>query len=214
MKKTGIANIRKDYTSGSLDISNVNADPICQFGLWITEVLEARIDEPNAMMLATTGTDLQPSARIVLLRDFSEDGFVFYTNYKSLKGKQIDENPKAALTFFWKELERQVRIEGNIVKLPDELSEKYFHSRPFESRLSAVVSPQSKAIRNREYLENMREGLREQFPKQDIPKPKDWGGYVVKPISIEFWQGRAGRLHDRILYTSAGNHWKIERLAP
>jgi pyridoxamine 5'-phosphate oxidase len=157
---------------------------------------------------------MQPSARIVLLRDFSEDGFVFYTNYSSLKGSQIAENPRVALSFFWKELERQVRVEGSIERLSEKLSNKYFLARPFESRLSAAISPQSEVIPDREYLENLREKLREQYPNQDLPKPKDWGGYLVKPKSIEFWQGRAGRLHDRILYRAKNNDWIIERLAP
>jgi len=214
MNKTEISKIRNDYTSSSLDITNVDGNPICQFSFWMDEVLEAGIDEPNAMILATTGSDKQPSARIVLLREFNEDGFVFYTNYKSLKGSQIDQNPKVALSFFWKELERQVRIEGKIEMLSGDLSEKYFHSRPFESRLSAVISAQSKVIPNRKYLENLIDGLRKQYPEQDVPKPKDWGGYIVKPKSIEFWQGRASRLHDRILYFLDDDKWKIERLAP
>jgi pyridoxamine 5'-phosphate oxidase len=216
MKRTKmeIANIRKDYTSRTLEITSVNTDPIRQFKSWMDEVLKNKIDEPNAMMLATTGENMQPSARIVLLRDFSEDGFVFYTNYSSLKGRQVTENPRVALTFFWKELERQVRVEGLVEKISEEQSEKYFHARPFESRLSAAVSTQSEVIPDREYLENLREKLRGQYPNQSIPKPKDWGGYLVKPKSIEFWQGRAGRLHDRILYRAKNNDWIIERLAP
>jgi pyridoxamine 5'-phosphate oxidase len=216
MKRTKmeIANIRKDYTSRTLEITSVNTDPIRQFKSWMDEVLKNKIDEPNAMMLATTGENMQPSARIVLLRDFSEDGFVFYTNYSSLKGSQIAENPRVALSFFWKELERQVRVEGSIERLSEKLSNKYFLARPFESRLSAAISPQSEVIPDREYLENLREKLREQYPNQDLPKPKDWGGYLVKPKSIEFWQGRAGRLHDRILYRAKNNDWIIERLAP
>jgi len=214
MKKSTLTNIRKDYTSGSLDITNVDGNPIRQFSFWMNEVLEAGIDEPNAMILATTGSDKQPSARIVLLRDFNDDGFVFYTNYSSLKGNQIDENPNVALTFFWKELERQIRIEGLVEKISDEASKKYFHARPFESRLSAVISAQSKPIPGREYLENLRDDLRKQYPEQDVPKPTDWGGYFVNPKSIEFWQGRAGRLHDRILYSFENRKWKIERLAP
>ena len=214
MKNSELASIRNDYTRDSLDITNVDADPIRQFGIWMEEVLNAGIDEPNAMMLATTGRDLQPSARIVLLRDFDADGFIFYTNYKSRKGCQVDENPKVALSFFWKELERQVRIEGGIEKLTDEISDKYFFARPFESRLSAVVSPQSKPVPNREFLESSREDLRDKYPDQDLHRPKEWGGYIVKPKRIEFWQGRAGRLHDRVLYTLENINWKIERLAP
>lgn len=214
MKNVNISQIRKDYTRGVLDIKSVDSNPVKQFGIWMTDVLEAGIDEPNAMMLATTGHNMQPSARIVLLRDFSDEGFVFYTNYTSLKGNQIDENPKVALTFFWKELERQVRIEGDISRLSEELSQKYFDARPFESRLSAVVSPQSKTIPNREYLEKLRDDLRKKYPNEDLSKPEEWGGYIVKPLSIEFWQGRAGRLHDRIIYRLEKVLWEIERLAP
>lgn len=214
MKNVKISQIRKDYTRGVLDIKSVDSNPVKQFGIWMTDVLEAGIDEPNAMMLATTGHNMQPSARIVLLRDFSDEGFVFYTNYTSLKGNQIDENPKVALTFFWKELERQVRIEGDISRLSEELSQKYFDARPFESRLSAVVSPQSKTIPNREYLEKLRDDLRKKYPNEDLSKPEEWGGYIVKPLSIEFWQGRAGRLHDRIIYRLEKVLWEIERLAP
>ncbi len=210
-----ISEIRKDYKKGFLDIKNVESDPINQFSFWMDEVFESGIDEPNAMILATSGRNMQPSARIVILRDFSKEGFVFYTNYTSNKGNHIDENPKVALTFFWKELERQVRVEGDISRLPEALSQKYFDARPFASRLSAVVSPQSKAIPNREYLESMREDLRKKYPDERVPMPREWGGYIVKPKSIEFWQGRAGRLHDRILYTLKDkNIWKPVRLAP
>jgi len=214
MNKPQISNIRTDYTSRTLDISIVDTNPINQFKAWFDEVLNLGIEEPNAMILATAGHNMQPSARIVLLRDFCEAGFIFYTNYDSTKGKQIEDNPKAALTFFWKELEQQVRIEGIIKKIPDQDSDKYFHARPFESRLSAAISPQSHVIPNRGYLENLREGLRKQFTKQDLPRPQNWGGYIVKPKSIEFWQGRAGRLHDRIMYTLENKSWKIELLAP
>jgi len=214
MNKPEISDIRKDYTGGKLDLSTAAHDPIQQFTIWMEEVLSRGIDEPNAMMLATTGKNMQPSARIVLLRDFSTEGFVFYTNYNSLKGNQIAENPKIALTFFWKELERQVRIEGTINKIPEHASDNYFNARPFESRLSAAVSPQSRTVPNRKYLESLRENLRKQYPDQDIPRPKDWGGYIVKPERFEFWQGRPGRLHDRLSYILENNDWKIRRLAP
>jgi len=214
MKSLEIKHIRKDFSKDTLDERNVEAGPISQFAIWMEEVLKAGIDEPNAMMLATVGHDLQPSARIVLLRDFGEKGFVFYTNFSSRKGMQIQENPKVALTFFWKELERQVRIEGEIKKITKEESDKYFQARPLESKLSAIVSPQSEPVVNRGFLENSRDQLRKKYHEAELVRPKNWGGYIVNPMKIEFWQGRTGRLHDRILYSLVKNGWKIERLAP
>jgi pyridoxamine 5'-phosphate oxidase len=166
------------------------------------------------MTLATASADGMPSARIVLLKDFNEKGFVFFTNYKSYKGLQLDENPKACLVFFWKELERQVRILGFPVKIDPQVSDEYYRSRPALSQIGAWASPQSGVIKNRDWLEEQFEKKKMEFTNQEIPRPPHWGGYLVKPVVIEFWQGRRSRLHDRIQYTLEGGSWKIERLAP
>ncbi len=207
--------IRNDYQKGKFDKNEFDKSPFNQFEIWINEALKSEVLEPTAMALATVGKDMRPSNRIVLLKGFDEDGFVFYTNYESKKGLQISEIKFVALTFFWKELERQVRIEGSVNKLPDEMSDRYFHSRPYESRLSAAASPQSKPVESREVLEGLRAALREKFPDNVIPRPANWGGYIVKPFLMEFWQGRTSRLHDRIVYElSEEGDWKISRLAP
>ncbi len=173
------------------------------------------MEEPNAMTLATASADGFPSARIVLLKDFNEKGFVFFTNYSSFKGKQLEENPKACLVFFWKELERQVRITGLIEKISDSENDEYFYSRPKESQLGALASPQSQVIENREWLEDNYKKLLDEAVDKDVKRPAHWGGYRVKPVIIEFLQGRPGRLHDRLQYTLQENgEWKIERLAP
>jgi len=210
-----IAALRKDYRLKTLNEEDVATTAIQQFGRWWEEAVASQIDEVNAMTLATATADGIPSARIVLLKSFDATGFTFFTNYHSAKGKMLEENAKAALVFFWKELERQVRIEGDVVKLNPEDSDAYFHSRPAGSRIGAWASPQSQVIPNRHILEENVEKYVAQF-KEGIPRPPHWGGYVVKPSKVEFWQGRSNRLHDRILYTlQAGNNtWKIERLAP
>lgn len=214
MNKT-IADIRKEYSSETLFEKDVAADPIQQFQKWWDQVLLSEITEPNAMTLSTASADGLPSARIVLLKGFDERGFVFFTNYKSIKGVQLEENPKACLIFFWKELERQVRIMGLVSKLPEEESEEYFQSRPVGSRIGAWTSPQSQVIENREWLEQEFEKRKEEFKDGQVPRPPHWGGYLVKPVIVEFWQGRFSRLHDRIQYTLEENGaWKIERLAP
>jgi pyridoxamine 5'-phosphate oxidase len=209
-----IANIRTDYKLKSLSENDVKADAIEQFTEWWKEALQSDIYEVNAMTLATADKEGKPSARIMLLKDYNKDGFVFFTNYASKKGNDIAENPFASLLFFWKELERQVRINGVIEKISAAESNEYFFSRPEGSRIGAHTSPQSMPIANREVLENRYLELSEQLKGKDIPRPEHWGGYLVKPTSIEFWQGRPSRLHDRIRYTKIDTGWKIERLAP
>lgn len=209
-----IANIRTDYKLKSLSEVDVNQNAVEQFSVWWNEALQSEIYEVNAMTLATADKNGKPSARIVLLKDYDRNGFVFFTNYSSKKGSDIADNPFACLLFFWKELERQVRIEGTIEKINDADSDAYFFSRPEGSRIGAHTSPQSQPIVNREFLENRYLELSEKFKGKDIPRPNNWGGYLVKPTNIEFWQGRPSRLHDRILYSKAGDSWKILRLAP
>jgi pyridoxamine 5'-phosphate oxidase len=212
---SSIADIRKDYKLKTLLEKEVDANAIRQFDNWWKEALHSEIDEVNAATLATASADGIPSARIVLLKGYDEHGFVFFTNYESFKGMQLAENPRACLVFFWKELERQVRITGLVEKVPAEESDAYFNSRPEGSRIGAWVSPQSQVIENREWLEEREQKYSKDFASQPLTRPAHWGGYRVKPISIEFWQGRSNRLHDRIQYTLQGdNRWIIERLAP
>jgi pyridoxamine 5'-phosphate oxidase len=210
-----IADIRRDYSHKSLSEKEVNANAILQFETWWNEAVNSKIEEPNAMTLATASIDGLPSARIVLLKEFSEQGFVFYTNYESFKAQQLAENPKACLVFFWKELERQVRITGLIQKINGRQSDEYFSSRPEASRIGTWASPQSRVIESRHWLDEKFNELVKQLEGTEIKRPPHWGGYIVKPVVIEFWQGRPSRLHDRIQYTldESGN-WKIERLAP
>ncbi len=215
MSHHSIADIRKEYIHHSLDESDVAAHPIKQFDLWWSELLQSKVDEVNAMTLATASADGFPSARIVLLKGYDEQGFVFFTNYNSYKGQQLEENPRACLVFFWKELERQVRVTGLIEKVSAAESDAYFHSRPHSSRIGAWASPQSQVIPNRELLKAKEEELKTAFEGKEIPRPLHWGGYRVRPITVEFWQGRPSRLHDRIQYSlEEDGSWKIERLAP
>lgn len=208
-----ISHIRKEYILKSLSEKDASHDPVKQFDTWWHEAVASNILEVNAMTLATSSSDGVPSARIVLLKSYDNSGFTFFTNYNSYKAKQLEENPRASLVFFWKELERQVRITGIVEKVDAEISEQYFNSRPEMSRISAAVSPQSTVIANREWLENEVEKLQEKGEK--IPRPGHWGGYRVRPITIEFWQGRSNRLHDRLQYTLQDTgDWIIERLAP
>ena len=210
-----IADIRKEYRLETLDESQVSSDPIEQFGFWWNEALKSEIDEVNAMTLATANADAVPAARIVLLKGFDRKGFVFFTNYESNKAADLDMNPRASLVFFWKELERQIRISGTVEKVSEEESDHYFSSRPKGSRIGAWASPQSSVISSREIIEEKVAALQQSFEGKDIPRPLHWGGYRVIPIQIEFWQGRSSRLHDRIQYTLQDNgSWKIVRLAP
>ena len=213
-KKT-LQNLRIEYSSSPINESAVDANPISFFGKWFDEAMAAEVREPNAMTLATATRDGIPSARIVLLKGADKNGFSFYSNYLSRKGKELAKNPSACLVFFWPELERQVRIEGKILKLSKEESEAYFATRPFGSQLGAVVSPQSQVIANREVLDVAYTAYEQKFEGKKIPKPAHWGGYILQPIAIEFWQGRESRLHDRVKYAlMEKGKWKIERLAP
>ncbi len=214
MNKTDVAALRQSYTRNELLEENVLENPIKQFGKWFSEALNAQILEPNAMTLSTVSGG-KPHGRVVLLKGFDENGFSFYTNYRSNKGNDVAETPFASLTFFWGELERQVRIEGSIEKVSEIESEEYFHSRPRGSQIGAWVSNQSLVIAGRDVIEQRLTELENEFKDLDvIPRPAHWGGYCVNPERIEFWQGRPNRLHDRILFTKVGDNWKIERLSP
>jgi pyridoxamine 5'-phosphate oxidase len=207
--------IRKDYKLQTFSEKEALADPFAQFGKWWKEALDAGVDEVNAMTLATASADGMPDARIVLLKGFDDKGFTFFTNYNSSKGQQLLENPRASLVFFWKELERQIRISGLVVPVSDQESDEYFNSRPEGSRIGAWASPQSEVIDDRAWLEQNEQKIREGFLDGKISRPPHWGGYRIRPTRIEFWQGRPNRLHDRILYSLQRNgSWKIERLAP
>lgn len=215
MSKTkSIADIRKDYSSKSLSKNEVDKDPIDQFTKWFNEAINGKIDEVNAMTLSTASAQGKPSARIVLLKGVENNGFVFFTNYTSEKGQQLNENPFGALTFFWKELERQVRVEGKVQKISAEDSTSYFNSRPYKSRVGAWVSDQSKPLTSRVELMKKFTWQATKFVGQDVPKPDFWGGYILIPNRVEFWQGRPSRLHDRINYTLKEEVWHIERLSP
>ncbi len=212
---SSIAKIRKDYSKTTLDLAEVNKNPIAQFEKWFDEALKSQALEPNAMTLSTISETGKPSARIVLLKGIENNAFLFYTNYQSQKGKELDANPACALTFFWPELERQVRIEGVCNRVDEATSENYFKTRPRASQIGAWASPQSSLIKNRELLETRVKELEKRFEgKETLPKPHQWGGYAVTPLEIEFWQGRPSRLHDRIVYYKTDDVWTIHRLAP
>jgi pyridoxamine 5'-phosphate oxidase len=211
----GFADLRKEYMQRGLDERDVDADPFRQFAVWFDEARAASPIEPNAMALATVGANGRPSLRMVLLKGADERGFVFYTNYESRKGRELADTPWAALTFFWPEMERQVRIEGRVEPVSAEESDAYFHSRPVGSQLSASASRQSEVIAGREELEQRVAALSARYQDQEIPRPENWGGFRVIPDAIEFWQGRANRLHDRLRYRRlASGDWQIERLSP
>jgi pyridoxamine 5'-phosphate oxidase len=214
MPSRDLSDKREVYQFGVLDMADCHADPFVQFDVWFLQAVEANLFEPNAMTLATAGKDNQPSARTLLLKGFSHDGFVFYTNYESKKGSQMSENEKAAMLFWWREQERQVRIEGTVSKTDRIVSENYFHSRPQGSQLAASVSPQSKMIAGRIFLDEKMKELEERYKDGEVPLPENWGGYILKPVLFEFWQGRTNRLHDRIEYVQVNGHWEMRRLAP
>lgn len=209
-----IASIRKEYTKDALNEDSVSSDPFAQFEKWFNDAIESNILEPNAMTLATVSMEGQPFQRTVLLKTFNTDGFVFYTNYTSRKAKQIENNPNVSLLFPWYSLERQVMITGKVSKVSTKESLNYFLSRPRGSQLGAWVSNQSEVISSRNLLEMKLEEMKRKFKEGKIPLPDHWGGYRVVPSSIEFWQGRSSRLHDRIMYERDDNSWKISRLAP
>ena len=207
--------IRKDYNLERLYEHNINPNPFQQFSIRFKEALSAKLPEPNAMTIATSTSDGKPSARIVLLKNFDERGFVFYTNYLSRKGLELTNNPQTELVFWWADLERQVRIYGRVKQVSDEESDEYFYSRPLNSRLGAWASEQSQVIASREILEQRFQELQIKYTNQKIPRPTHWGGFLVVPQEFEFWQGRTSRLHDRLRYNLLRNEiWQIERLSP
>jgi pyridoxamine 5'-phosphate oxidase len=211
-----LADLRQTYAQRTLSEADVLPNAVQQFRLWLDEALAAKVEEPTAFTLSTVGTTGQPSSRVVLLKGLPDDaGFLFYTNYASRKGHELAADPLAALNFFWPALERQVRVEGRIEKAPETLSTEYFQSRPRSSQLGAWASPQSQVIGSREELEALEIAVAEKFGAQDpLPRPEHWGGYILRPTRIEFWQGRPSRLHDRIVYEQEGSTWKRSRLAP
>ena len=209
-----IQQLRREYNLKQFNESEVNPNPLLQFEEWFNDALNAECVEPNAMTIATSTFEGKPSARLVLLKDFGNHGFSFFTNYDSKKGRQILQNPYGALVFWWAELERQVRIEGKIVKVNDDESDRYFRKRPEGSKIGAWASPQSQPIPNRKYLESLQSDFKEEFSGKTIKRPPNWGGYALQPNLYEFWQGRPNRLHDRIQYTLLNDEWQIERLAP
>jgi pyridoxamine 5'-phosphate oxidase len=214
MKSHTLHSIRKDYLFGQLLEEKMDPSPFNQFSVWLTQAMEKGVNEPTAMTLATVNQGGCPSARIVLLKFFSEEGFIFFTNYDSHKGNDIAFNQNVALLFFWSGLERQVRIEGRAEKITTNESDEYFQTRPLESQLAAYASPQSQVIPNRENLIDSFLSAQKQFSKIGVRRPDNWGGYRVIPRSFEFWQGGIARLHDRIRYTLKDEAWMIERLAP
>lgn len=214
MSEIDLASLRVDYSRERLDENSVASNPFVQFAAWMTEALEAELPEPSAMTLATVDPDGRPSARIVLLKGFDDDGFTFFTNYESRKGRELSANPNCAIHFFWSGLERQVHIEGQAERLSREDSEAYFRTRPEESRIGAWASKQSTTLSSREELEARFQELLAEFKGKDIPLPPTWGGFRVVPVRFEFWQGRPSRLHDRIRYTLTADNWAIERLSP
>lgn len=208
-----IAELRQEYMRENLDESNIARDPLRQFQLWFDAAVQAQIPMVNAMTLATASAAGRPASRIVLLKGVDSRGFVFYTNYESRKGRELAANPAASLLFYWTELERQVRIDGSVEKVSAPESDDYFASRPLGSRHAAIASPQSEVVVDRAVLEARFADAAQRYGRHP-PRPPHWGGYRVLPDAMEFWQGRANRLHDRVLYTRAGDGWKIERLAP
>lgn len=212
--KNYLSEIRRDFAGKPLNEDSVEENPIDQFQIWMEEAINAQLLDPYAMSISTVADNGQPSTRIVYLRDIYPEGFIFYTNYDSQKGKNISINNKVALNFLWSELERQIRVEGEVEKLNKEASDAYFAKRPRESQIGAWASNQSQLIRNRQELEDKVTFYTDKFKGIPIPRPAHWGGYLVKPTKIEFWQGRPSRLHDRIVYTKNGERWEQSRLCP
>jgi len=209
-----ISELRRNYKLKELSVSQVELNPFTQFEIWFNEALESRITEPNAFILATADNKCKPSARTLLLKDFNEKGFVFYTNYESRKGKELEENNQGAMLFFWADLERQIRVEGKITKITQEESTEYFKTRPYKSRLGAWASNQSTVIESRFVIVNKFIKYLIKYGTRNIPLPPYWGGYRLTPEEFEFWQGRENRLHDRIRYRLEDENWRIERLSP
>ncbi len=210
-----IASIRQDYALSSLSESDVLADPILQFSKWFQEAIKSEVIEPTAMVLSTCTTDGKPSSRVVLLKDIKPDGFSFFTNYESHKGQELAANPVASVLFFWPELQRQVRIEASVERLPVQDSDEYFAVRPRGSQIGAIASPQSHVLKDRAELETRVKKVEEEYANADhIPRPAHWGGFLLRPTRIEFWQGRSSRLHDRVVYEKQDSTWNLTRIAP
>lgn len=209
-----LADMRRSYSLKTLDESTISSNPFDQFELWLKEAVDSEILEPNAMILATASIHLISSARTVLLKGFDKSGFTFFTNYDSKKSIDLKSNPNASLLFLWKELERQIKINGSVIKVSEKESQEYFSTRPLESRIGAWASAQSSKIPDRKYLEEKFEYYKQKFSDGNIPLPPNWGGYKVIPVYFEFWQGRESRLHDRICYEKDNAHWTIHRLSP
>ncbi|MCS5662775.1 MAG: pyridoxamine 5'-phosphate oxidase [Flavobacteriales bacterium] len=214
MMKKNIADIRTDYTKNSISEIGLNSDPVQQFKIWFNQALDSKVIEASAMVLSTVSSEGFPSGRVLLLKGVEDSGFTFFTNYNSAKAKDMEANSNASMTFFWSELEQQVRIAGVIEKLDSVISDSYFYSRPRASQISAVASNQSDKLENRDDLIQEVNRLEKLYENKKVPRPENWGGYVLKPVKVEFWQGRTSRLHDRFLYELIDGTWQISRLAP
>lgn len=214
MSANFLKHFRREYLSAEMNESDMLEDPFRQFMEWLEDATRSGIDDPNAMALATVDGAGRPSVRMVLLKDAREEGFVFYTNYESRKGQELAKNPNAAVMFFWPGLDRQIRIEGTVERTSLDESDEFFDSRPLNSRISAIISPQSKVIPGRDSLEEKFNDYRKLFDDQNLKRPDHWGGFILKPLRYEFWQGRENRLNDRIQYTKVEDEWSISRLAP
>ncbi len=214
MTRKNLTTLRREYATAGLSEQEAGTDPLRLFGRWLEQAMESGLPEPNALTLATVDAGGHPSARVLLLKELDEKGFVFYTNYRSDKGRELECNPHAALVFLWLELARQVRVQGRVEKLGEAESDAYFALRPRDSRLGALASPQSQVIPSREFLEASFRSMQKEYGNGPIPRPPHWGGYRLLPLRIEFWQGRPNRLHDRILFTREDKNWRISRLAP